>query len=88
MDRRFLLSPKLKTKDMTQREIINFTDSIVSMKNENTMLKNTIQRKETKIIELQILIDKFENDEGLIINTLDNPDLTTTEKINIIKESF
>jgi len=73
---------------MTQREIINFTDSIVSMKNENTMLKNTIQRKETKIIELQILIDKFENDEGLIINTLDNPDLTTTEKINIIKESF
>ena len=73
---------------MTQREIINFTDSIVSMKNENTMLKNTIQRKETKIIELQILIDKFENSEGLIINTLDNPDLTTTEKINIIKESF
>tara|TARA_R110002050_G_scaffold101791_1_gene210158 strand:+ start:27 stop:248 length:222 start_codon:yes stop_codon:yes gene_type:complete len=73
---------------MTQREIINFTDSIVSMKNENTMLKNTIQRKETKIIELQILIDEFENNEGLIINTLDNPDLTTTEKINIIKESF
>ena len=73
---------------MTQRDIINLTDGIVSMKNENTMLKNTIQRKETKIIELQILIDEFENNEGLIINTLDNPDLTTTEKINIIKESF
>ena len=73
---------------MTQREIINFTDSIVSMKNENTMLKNTVQRKETKIIELQILIDKFENTEGLIINTLDNPDLTITEKINIIEKEF
>ena len=73
---------------MTQREIINFTDNIVSMKNENTMLKNTVQRKETKIIELQILIDKFENTEGLIINTLDNPELTTKEKINIIEKEF
>tara|TARA_B110001452_G_scaffold95854_1_gene79235 strand:+ start:6347 stop:6568 length:222 start_codon:yes stop_codon:yes gene_type:complete len=73
---------------MTQRDIINLTDGIVSMKNENTMLKNTVQRKEAKIIELQILIDEFENSEGLIINTLDSPDLTTTEKINIIKDSF
>ena len=73
---------------MTQREIINFTDNIVSMKNENTMLKDTVKRKETKIIELQILIDKFENAEGLIINTLDNQDLTTTEKIDIIKKEF
>lgn len=73
---------------MTQREIISFTDSIVSMKNENTMLKNTVERKSTKIIELQILIGKFEDAEGLIINTLDNPDLTTTEKINIIKNNL
>ena len=73
---------------MTQREIINLTDGIVSMKNENTMLRKSIERNKTKVIELQILIDKYENSEGLIINTLDNTELTDKEKIEIIKNNL
>mgnify|MGYP003654722327 CR=1 FL=1 len=73
---------------MTQRDIINLTDGIVSMKNENTMLRKSVERNQTKIIELQILIDRFENTEGLIINTLDNTELTDKEKIDIIQKEF
>jgi len=73
---------------MTQREIINLTDGIVSMKNENTMLRKSVERNQTKVIELQILIDRFENTEGLIINTLDNTELTDKEKIDIIQKEF
>jgi len=73
---------------MTQRDIINLTDGIVSMKNENTMLRKSIERNKTKVIELQILIDKYENSEGLIINTLDNTELTDKEKIEIIKNNL
>ena len=73
---------------MTQRDIINFTDKLVSMKNENTILKKSVERKEAKIIELQILIDNEESFEGLIINTLDNPDLTHSEMIEIIQNNL
>ena len=73
---------------MTQRDIINLTDGIVSMKNENTMLRKSVERNQTKVIQLQILIDKFENTEGLRINTLDNTELTDKEKIDIIEREF
>jgi len=64
---------------MTNQEIKNFTSKLVSLKNENSINKITIRTYERNISEL-------ENFEGLIINTLDNTELTDSEKIKIIKD--
>jgi len=64
---------------MTNQEIKDFTHKLVSLKNENSINKITIRTYERNISEL-------ENFEGLIINTLDNTELTDSEKIKIIKD--
>ena len=66
---------------MTNKEIEDFTSKLVSLKNENSINKITIKSYELHIIEL-------ENFEGLIINTLDNTELTDKEKIKIIKDNL
>ena len=66
---------------MTNQEIKDFTSKLVSLKNENSINKITIKTYERKIRE-------FENAEGLIINTLDNTELTDKEKIKIIKNNL
>jgi len=66
---------------MTNQEIKDFTHKLVSLKNENSINKITIATYERKITE-------FENAEGLIINTLDNTELTDKEKIKIIKNNL
>jgi len=66
---------------MTKQEIKDFTNKLVSLKNENSINKITIATYERKITE-------FENAEGLIINTLDNIELTDKEKIEIIYKNL
>lgn len=66
---------------MTNKEIKDFTSKLVSLKNENSINKITIKTYERIIAEL-------ENAEGLIINTLDNKELTDKEKIKIIKDNL
>ena len=66
---------------MTNREIEDFTSKLVSLKNENSINKITIKSYELHIAEL-------ENFGGLIINTLDNPELTDKEKVKIIKDNL
>jgi hypothetical protein len=66
---------------MTNKEIKDFTSKLVSLKNENSINKITIRTYERNILELEAF-------EGLIINTLDNPNLTPSEMIEIIKNNL
>lgn len=80
---------------MTNKEIKDFTSKLVSLKNENSINKITIKTNERKLNELKEinqrltdLLIEHENAEGLIINTLDNTELTDKEKIKIIKDNL
>lgn len=64
---------------MTNQEIKDFTSKLVSLKNQNSINKITIKTYERNIAELEAF-------EGLVINTLDNQELTPSEMIKIIKE--
>tara|TARA_R110000822_G_scaffold198792_2_gene336723 strand:+ start:588 stop:788 length:201 start_codon:yes stop_codon:yes gene_type:complete len=66
---------------MTNKDIENFTSKLVSLKNKSSINDITIRTYEKHIAY-------FENAEGLIINTLDNEELTDKEKLKIIKDIF